>query len=512
MRNLFPGYYRPTKAEFDQLWKDCWFAFDANVLLNVYRYTAASRDRLFEIWTRLQDRIWIPHQVGLEYHRNRLRVISEQFSEIKAIGSQIDDVQKVVDTLNKKRQHSVVDHKELADVLAKAIKKSRTLLNKYHREYQDYTHDDPWLDKITMLFEGRVGPEFTADKLDELRKTGDERFNREVPPGFLDRKNKHEDPYGDFILWSQLLEHGRMTKRPIVFVTDDNKEDWWWKHEGKTLGPRQELVAEMLSEAGIRFYLYSGSQFLDHAGRFLALSSEPEIVEEAQEVSQQSEDDHYIQAYIEYMRARDAGEQASGATPASVWHGQFLVAERLAGPGGLNRFAGNMDVMWNLVKQQLQSSSQITRVSDETIQAVIAAHEAGLGINVEKLLRRDAAVAQSLAGQIPDQAFRLARGAITPDVMEAFKLPDAISGRTGIEEAMRELAFTYRALRGSVLDQSVLDPTAGFRARMQQQDAALRGMINPGYAAIAYAEVKDRDSEEQDESQETESGSVESDS
>ena len=31
-------YYRPTESEFKKLWKDCVFAFDANTLLNVYRY------------------------------------------------------------------------------------------------------------------------------------------------------------------------------------------------------------------------------------------------------------------------------------------------------------------------------------------------------------------------------------------------------------------------------------------------------------------------------------------
>ncbi|MGZ3645243.1 MAG: hypothetical protein ACXVCM_15485, partial [Ktedonobacteraceae bacterium] len=42
MQELFPGYYRPTKEEFSTMWQQCIFVFDANVLLNIYRYTATS--------------------------------------------------------------------------------------------------------------------------------------------------------------------------------------------------------------------------------------------------------------------------------------------------------------------------------------------------------------------------------------------------------------------------------------------------------------------------------------
>lgn len=37
MRKLFAGYYRPTKKEFDRMWREGVFVFDANILLNIYR-------------------------------------------------------------------------------------------------------------------------------------------------------------------------------------------------------------------------------------------------------------------------------------------------------------------------------------------------------------------------------------------------------------------------------------------------------------------------------------------
>ena len=43
MRKTFPGYYRPTEAEFRRLWDKCIFVLDANVLLNLYRYSEETR-------------------------------------------------------------------------------------------------------------------------------------------------------------------------------------------------------------------------------------------------------------------------------------------------------------------------------------------------------------------------------------------------------------------------------------------------------------------------------------
>lgn len=44
MKARFPGYFRPTEEEFRELWRDALVIPDANVLLNLVRYDAVSRD------------------------------------------------------------------------------------------------------------------------------------------------------------------------------------------------------------------------------------------------------------------------------------------------------------------------------------------------------------------------------------------------------------------------------------------------------------------------------------
>jgi predicted nucleic-acid-binding protein len=44
---------------------------DTNVLLNLYRYNAQTQTDLFAVLERLGERLWVPHQVLVEFWRNR---------------------------------------------------------------------------------------------------------------------------------------------------------------------------------------------------------------------------------------------------------------------------------------------------------------------------------------------------------------------------------------------------------------------------------------------------------
>lgn len=129
MRDLFPGYYQPTKQEFDELWNECVFSFDTNVLLNIYRYSSTTRERLFDILEKLQERIWITHQVGYEFHKNRLTVISQQSSAYDKIGTILDENLKIgkIGTLKKDleayKKHSVIEIQEILNNIETSLKK-----------------------------------------------------------------------------------------------------------------------------------------------------------------------------------------------------------------------------------------------------------------------------------------------------------------------------------------------------------------------------------------------------
>jgi hypothetical protein len=59
MRDIFPGHYRPTDDELKAIWKDCVFVFDANVLLNLYRYPKYTKADFIALLDQLKERVWI---------------------------------------------------------------------------------------------------------------------------------------------------------------------------------------------------------------------------------------------------------------------------------------------------------------------------------------------------------------------------------------------------------------------------------------------------------------------
>jgi len=65
MKQVFPGHYRPTHQEIDRMWAEGTFVFDANALLNLYRYTDGTRETFIQTLEALASRVWIPYQVGL---------------------------------------------------------------------------------------------------------------------------------------------------------------------------------------------------------------------------------------------------------------------------------------------------------------------------------------------------------------------------------------------------------------------------------------------------------------
>ncbi|MBD2094177.1 DUF4935 domain-containing protein [Trichocoleus sp. FACHB-591] len=235
MRNLFRGYYRPTKEEFDSLWSNCIFSFDTNILLHVYRYTPKARERLFDILDKLQERIWLPYQVAYEYQEERLNVISQQLKPYSELQKSLDDhLAKFNGILEKySKRHSFndfVDVRQLVRTIERAYKRAKKDLANSYSNYPNLLEQDDFREGLTNLFEGRVGQPYSEENLSKFYKESERRFKEKHPPGYMDAEgnNKKEPPecYGDVIIWFQLIDYAREQKKPLIFVTDDQKEDW----------------------------------------------------------------------------------------------------------------------------------------------------------------------------------------------------------------------------------------------------------------------------------------------
>jgi hypothetical protein len=157
------------------------------------------------------------------------------------------------------------------------------------------------VDRITKLFEGKVGPKPTPEAMAAIRKEGEDRYSRRAPPGYKDAKKDGADGdrFGDLIIWKDLISKARSKQRPLIFITDDVKEDWWHVHHGRKLGPRPELFEEFRLAAEQDFHIYELGQFL----RVAAERYQEIAHERVEEIERSVREDEALRLLIESERA-----------------------------------------------------------------------------------------------------------------------------------------------------------------------------------------------------------------
>jgi hypothetical protein len=93
--------------------------------------------------------------------------------------------------------------------------------------------------------------------------------------------------YGDLIVWKQILKSSVKNQwKHVLFITDDNKEDWWRIESGKTVGARPELAKEIF-DAGVKsFYMYNSERFLLYAKEYLKVKIKDASIQNVESVTE----------------------------------------------------------------------------------------------------------------------------------------------------------------------------------------------------------------------------------
>lgn len=288
MRLLFPGHFRPTENDFKSLWDSCIFAVDANVLLNLYRYSQETRIALEAAIKSVSSRIFLPHQAAKEYLKNRLVVTASQAEEYTKAIKSISDLST---TLANRKKHPFLHESELPkfnqqveDLIEQLDAQRSTLLNRLT--------NDEILDFIEKTFANKTGFPYTIELITNLIEEGEDRYKNEVPPGYKDaKKDAQDDPsrkFGDLIVWKQLIDKSKSEGKPLIFITDDKKEDWWLEHSGRTISPRIELREEFIQQTGMNFWMYTVDKFIAESAKQSKTAVSEKIIEEIIEVRRET--------------------------------------------------------------------------------------------------------------------------------------------------------------------------------------------------------------------------------
>lgn len=269
MKSDFPGYFALSPAKIKNLWDTGIFVFDANILLGLYRYSDATREEFFETLEMVKNRCWLPHQAVKEYFNNRLSVIGKQEDAYSDIIKSMDEMES---KFKNSHQHPFLGEKAF-ERLCEGFSIAKDELCKSKAFHTKRINDDDVLVSIEKIFKNRIGGQYSEEDLKALITEGEDRYKKNIPPGFRDNKKQdatdETKKYGDWILWKQLLQKTESSKYGVIFVCDDRKDDWWELFRGKTLGARPELVKEFKKVSDSDFHMYSSDRFLEFAGQYL---------------------------------------------------------------------------------------------------------------------------------------------------------------------------------------------------------------------------------------------------
>lgn len=282
MNSPFREFFHNEVIDFRNLNSDIIIIFDTNTLLNIYRYSNETRNKLIDIMTSIQNNIWIPYQIGLEFNLQRRNVIAdlkkEKDSLPQEIKSNFTDLNKNIRSIISKIKLKSTDALEMKHSVLSTFETSlSTFENEVIKNVVEILSlvdlEEDLAGSFGSIFEGRIGNCYTQDELNLILEKAPKRFEFNIPPGYKD-KNKTEivnyngvtypKKYGDLILWHQILDKAREESiSKVVFITDDNKEDWWYRIAGKTIGPRAELKNEMLRISQADFFMFNSNSFLN---------------------------------------------------------------------------------------------------------------------------------------------------------------------------------------------------------------------------------------------------------
>lgn len=300
----------PDKAAF----RSGLIVLDANVLLDLYRFTPDARSQVLDAFARVGARLWVPHQAAVEFSRNRRRVVEDRMSSFKqvrrllqnAAADAVTGLDSAVARLLELRerngttrtwdpQEAGLDHASLNErlkgVMTSALAELSTLEAEHDLHPKDMQEVDSVLSQIDGLLAGHIGPAYQPAELRALvREAHDFRYPNEIPPGFLDvSKETPLRAAGDFLLWRQTIDKVLSDAEgyhPVIVITKDFKRDWWDVDAKKRpLGPRPELVQEMRDLAQVDLFLVSLKDFIVGAGEHLASVVSDNTLEQITEAS-----------------------------------------------------------------------------------------------------------------------------------------------------------------------------------------------------------------------------------
>jgi hypothetical protein len=266
MKEAFWEYYHPTKKELLGMKKKAVFTFDACALLKLYSYDNKKRKSFIKIIDELakKDRIWIPHQFCKEFYKNRENRINQEYQKKVQLLEKLDKLNNdLVNNYFPEIDHFSIKIPAIINGLQNKIKiyKENIANNKGNPDWRN-TSKDPLLKELERILKNKIGKEYGND--DQLNKEIElgKRIKLKMQPG---RSDLNKGSSGDALAWLQILDYVKDSKKPMILVTEETKDDFWEEKKiNDKIFPRRSLVKEFYTESKEIFTILSVEEFIKY--------------------------------------------------------------------------------------------------------------------------------------------------------------------------------------------------------------------------------------------------------
>ncbi|WP_244034922.1 PIN-like domain-containing protein, partial [Lactococcus carnosus] len=262
---------------------------DTNYLLEIIKSPVKISDTYIKALEKVQDNIYIPYLVALEFNFNKSKSKKEKITNIRDYTHKIKkSIDNVKDNINKIDFLNGDAKKDFTNNLTDITNKYYTEITKQiEKNFQSILTDeqDILYERLINIIEHKIGKPYEQEWINEIEQQGEERYNNNIPPGFNDKdKSDSDNPtreysgiryqrkYGDLIIWKDILEFTKQNSKKgkkVIFVTNDgtskNKNDLLYKINNLTVGPHIFLMNELQKESNKELHILNHFRFIQFA-------------------------------------------------------------------------------------------------------------------------------------------------------------------------------------------------------------------------------------------------------
>jgi len=248
LKEVFPEADKIFSSKYssvEQIKDECLFVLDTNILFVPFDTSEKSLKAIGEIFKSLKkkNRLFLPARVAREFAKNRGKNIGNLFLKIRQKKNGLNSGNfKIEDYPLLENNNEFIQLKDKFKAINKLISESRQIFNNIENHILSWNWDDPVSNIYSEIFTPEIVIEMKKEP-EELKKDLKFRIEHKIPPGFKD-SGKLDDGVGDLIVWQTVLEIGKENDKNVILVSDDQKNDWFYKQDKMGVYPRFELFDE----------------------------------------------------------------------------------------------------------------------------------------------------------------------------------------------------------------------------------------------------------------------------